>query len=76
MCENDYGVNKLWINGVQMVKTKYVLILHDDDYLNDNFFENFIDINEKLKEFNYILWNGRCCNSNEEEVWRGKNRKL
>lgn len=71
MCKNDYGVNKLWINGLQMVKTKYVLILHDDDYLNDNFFENFIDINKKLKEFNYILWNGRACNNNNEEVWRG-----
>lgn len=69
--ENDYGVNKLWINGLQMVKTKYVLILHDDDYLNDNFFENFIDINEKLKEFSYILWNGRACNDNNEEVWKG-----
>ena len=76
VCENDYGVNKLWINGVQMVKTKYVLILHDDDYLNDNFFKNFIDINEKLKEFNYILWNGRACNDNNEEVWRGNVLKL
>ena len=76
ICKNDYGVNKLWINGLQMVKTKYVLILHDDDYLNDNFFENFIDINEKLKEFNYILWNGKAHNIENQEIWRGNTLQI
>ncbi len=34
---HDLGVNELWLRGLYKATTKYVLILHDDDWLNPCF---------------------------------------
>jgi hypothetical protein len=58
--DNDFGCNKMWLSGLYQVKTRYVLVLHDDDELSPHF-NNYLD---KIKECMLcdtplILWDGK-----------------
>lgn len=55
----DLGCNKLWLNGLYMVNTPYVLILHDDDELTPSFSNYKEKIDECLRaQTCLVLWDG------------------
>lgn len=66
----DTGVNDLWLEGLNHVETEYVLIMHDDDYLNPEFFSNLPDIYSKLEKYKYILWSGVVKDPQDNFIWQ------
>lgn len=58
----DDGCNECWLRGVTLAPTKYVLILHDDDWLLPEFGKAYAE------EIYPHLWSGRVGFA----TWRGK----
>ena len=52
------GMAENWNNAAKLATGKYILILHDDDFLLPNALKNIIKIIEEKKEKNYILLGG------------------
>jgi glycosyltransferase involved in cell wall biosynthesis len=42
--EDDFGCNEAWLRGAYHVRTKYILILHDDDQLEPEFGEVYREL--------------------------------
>lgn len=57
----DNGCNQLWIRGVYQAKTKYVMLLHDDDFLSERFEYVYKNVIRKYMNdgYGYFLWNGQ-----------------
>lgn len=58
---NDNGCNQLWLRGVYQARTKYVMLLHDDDFLSDNFEKQYNKVLKRYmkKEYGFFIWNGQ-----------------
>lgn len=57
----DLGCNETWLRGVTMAQTKYVLILHDDDWLLPKFGKVYVNkIYPKLaRGVGFATWRGQ-----------------
>ncbi len=57
---HDYGCNETWLRGLYYADTKYVLILHDDDFLDKTFGQTYKRvIAPALEQVGFASWRGR-----------------
>jgi len=56
----DFGCNRLWIKALELAKTKWVVILHDDDRRPANFAAEVEKLISKAEALGcgFIAWNG------------------
>lgn len=60
-CPHDLGINELWLRGLYYAATPYVLILHDDDYLDPKFgthWANDIEPQLETNDCGFASWRG------------------
>jgi len=62
----DPGNNKAWLAGAKLVKTRWCILLHDDDWLeSESFKKSWPLIRTALIEGNgWVTWQARCVMSN------------
>jgi hypothetical protein len=67
----DVGCNWMWLSGVYMVTTPYVLVLHDDDILSPEFGETYHSIiKPQLKDetVGHVYWDGMIYDVKNDKV--------
>ena len=66
----DYGCNQLWIKALELAKTRWVSILHDDDRRPPGFADevNKLIREAELKSCGFIAWNGAQLDLESGEV--------
>lgn len=68
--EGDLGCNETWIRGVTFATTKYILILHDDDWLLPEFGATYTnEIYPQLKRgIGFATWRGKVVSDVGEVI--------
>ena len=67
----DYGCNQLWIKALELAKTRWVSILHDDDRRPAGFAQdaNALIKKAELNGCGFIAWNGAQLDLNTGKVY-------
>lgn len=69
--KNDEGCNRLWIKAIEMAKTRWISILHDDDRRPPGFAEevNKLIREAELRSCGFIAWNGAQMDLSDGRVY-------
>ena len=69
--KGDEGCNRLWIKAIEMAKTRWVSILHDDDRRPPGFAEevNKLIREAELRSCGFIAWNGAQMDLADSRVY-------
>lgn len=67
--ENSGGVFKQWIKGIEKAKGKYIWIAESDDYADENFLQQTLNVIEQDDAIGMVFTNTNTVNSEGEFRW-------